>query len=81
MRKASSPFKKLLTAKYGDLFMLKGERFTIENVEPFGLFLTSLDSKHDRPYHWIHVRDRENKAVFERQELIDLLRSGKYVVD
>lgn len=80
-RKSSSPFKKLLTAKNGDVFVLKGERFKVEVSGLFGLFLTSLDSKHDGPYHWMHVRDRENKAIFERQELIDLLRSGKYTVN
>lgn len=81
MRKASSPYKKLLTAKDGDLFVLKGERFTVEESGLYRLFLTSLDRKHDIKYHWMHVRDQRQRAVFERQELINLLRSGKYIVD
>lgn len=80
-RKASSPYKKLLTAKNGDVFVLKGERFTVEITGLFGLFLTSLDREHYGPYQWMHVRNMENTAVFERQELIDLLRSGQYVVN
>ena len=80
MRKASSPYKKLLTAKDGDVFVLKGERFTVEESGLHRLFLTSLDRKHDIKYNWIHVRDQRQRAVFERQELINLLRSGKYIV-
>lgn len=80
-RKSSSPYKKLLTAKDGDVFVLKGERFTVEGFGIHVLCLSSLDRKHDRNYHWMHVRNKENRAVFERKELIDLLRSGKYKVD
>lgn len=78
MRKASSPYKKLLTAKDGDVFVLKGEKFIVEGDE--WIFLTSLDRKSDNAYHWIHVRKDKERAVFNRQELIDLLRSGKYTV-
>ena len=79
-RKSSSPYKKLLTAKDGDVFVLKGERFTVEELGLYNLSLTSLDRKNDRNYHWIHVRDQRQRVVFGRQELIHLLRSGKYTV-
>lgn len=78
MRKASSPYKKLLTAKVGDVFVLKGERF--EFCGDVEMYLTSLDRRNNNAYYWIHVRNEGDRAVFERQELIDLLRSGKYKV-
>ena len=78
MHKASSPYKKLLTAKDGDVFVLKGEKFIVEGDEL--VFLTSLDRKRDNAYYWMHVRKDNERAVFRRQELIDLLRSGKYTV-
>lgn len=81
MRKASSHYKKLLTAKIGDVFVLKGKVFKVWCFNLNQIALTSLDKEDDIGYSWIHVRNREGKAVFKRQELIDLLRSGKYVVD
>jgi len=84
MRKASSPYKKLLTAKNGDVFLLKGEVFIVNRMtNPWvigELYLTSKDRKHDEGYRSIHVRNKRKAAVFKRQELIDLLRSGNYTV-
>lgn len=85
MRKASSPYKKLLTSKDGDVFVLKGERFTVNTMNDYRwingeIFLTSEDRQNDEGYLPVHVRNRENCAVFQRQELIGLLRSGKYKV-
>lgn len=85
MRKASSPYKKLLTAKDGDLFVLKGEIFTVNTMKGYHwingeIFLTSKDRKNDEGYLNIHVRNKEQVAVFKRQELINMLRSGNYIV-
>ena len=85
MRKASSPYKKLLTAKNGDVFLLKGEVFTVNTIKGYiwvnnKIYLTSKDRKHDEGYRSIHVRNKRRAAVFKRQELIDLLRSGNYTV-
>lgn len=85
MRKASSPYKKLLTAKDGDVFMLKGEEFTVNTMKGYHwingeIFLTSKDRQRDHGYLPLHVRNKAHVAVFKRQELIDLLRSGKYTV-
>ena len=84
-RKASSPFKKLLTAKNGDEFILKGESFSVKKMVGHHwrngeIFLVSKERKNDDGYEPIHVRNRVGVAVFGRQELIDLLRSGKYTV-
>jgi len=90
MCKASSPYKKLLTVKKGDIFILKGEPFEVEvsNSTPdkgalSKIFLTSLYVMNNdyNGYCGAHVRNKNRKAIFDRQELIDLLRSGKYVVD
>lgn len=85
MRKASSPYKKLLAAKKGDVFLLKGEVFTVNTIKGYiwvigEIYLTSKDRKHDKGYRSIHVRNKRLAAVFKRQELIDLLRSGNYTV-
>ena len=84
MRKASSPYRNLLTAKNGDVFLLKGEVFIVNRMtNPWvigEIYLTSKDRKHDEGYRSIHVRNKRQVAVFKRQELIDLLRSGNYTV-
>lgn len=85
MRKTSSPYKKLLTAKDGDVFVLKGEKFTANTMKGYRwingeIFLTSKDRKNDEGYLNIHVRNKGQVAVFKRQELINMLRSGNYTV-
>lgn len=80
-RKASSPYKKLLTAKQGDIFLLKGEKFIVEDHLKRRIFLTSLDRQNQDFYRPIHVRySKSKRAVFHRQELINLLRRGKYSI-
>ena len=86
MRKASSPYKKLLTAKAGDVFVLKGEKFKVGIMHDFpmlgqeGIYLTSKDRKKDDAYEYIHVRNKRNVAGMKRQELFDLLKSGNYTI-
>lgn len=81
-RKASSPYKKLLTVKPGDIFLLKGEKFIVKDFGDGRIFLTSCDRKNPHDYLSIHVRNgKTGVAVFSRQDLIDLLRSGKYIVE
>lgn len=80
-RKASSPYKKLLTAKEGDVFILKGEKFVIKQIGDSRVYLTNMYRKNPKPYQSIHVRNKNNTAVFNRTELIDLLRSGKYIIE
>lgn len=80
-RKASSPCKKLLTAKQGDIFLLKGEKFIVEEFREGCIFLTSCDRHNPHGYRTIHVRNgKTGVAVFRRQDLIDLLRSRKYYI-
>lgn len=84
-RKASSPYKKLLTAKQGAIFLLKGEKFIVKesmNIFVTGIYLTSCDRHNPHGYRSIHVRNgKTGGGVFSRQDLIDLLRSGKYIVE
>ena len=86
MRKASSPYKKLLTAKEGDVFVLKGEKFEAGIIPNFpmlgqeGIYLTSKDRKKDDAYEYIHVRNKQGAACMKRQELFDLLKSGNYTI-
>lgn len=86
-RKASSPYKKILTVKDGDTFLLNGEKFIVSeyaNDSPKELqekvSLTSLERKSNSYYPYVHIRDNKNKALFSREELIDLLRSGEYAI-
>lgn len=84
-RKASSPYKKLLTVKPGDIFLLKGEKFIVGESKDrlvTGIYLTSCDRHNPHFYKPIHVRNgKMGVSVFSRQGLIDLLRSGKYIVE
>lgn len=81
-RKASSPFKKLLAAKKGDVFILKGEKFRVgvSAVEGW-IYLTSLERVNGEDYPNIHVRNIDNShAAMPRQKLVDILKSGGYKI-
>jgi hypothetical protein len=80
MNKYSTPRKRILTAKEGSIFWIKGERFV---VGEFGenIFLTSNNQNHNSSYYWIHLREKAtHKAAMGRKVMYDLLMKRMYVI-
>lgn len=84
---------KIMTAKTGDVFLVKGEKFVFEGHEMQGkCFLTKevdesvcekwWESQDDSSYKdvWAHVRDDRGVALFKRKDLVSLLQYGQFQI-
>lgn len=80
MNKYSSPRKRILTAKEGSIFWIKGERFVVK-IQGERIFLTSEDRRKNSNYFWIHLRNKETGiAVMSREIMYDLLINNTYEI-